>query len=179
VRPHSISLYELSHKPLKRARRLLDEGTAELKLRHYPASVRLFQKALLVDPDYWEAENNLGFAFLQLQQPTKAEPAFARATEIDPMNAIAYVNLCVAALQRNDYLLAEKSGTEAVRLNPQLAEGKAMLGLALVSQGKWTATARKLLEETRSIPASATILKKWPKPNAAGPTVTVITLGLR
>jgi Flp pilus assembly protein TadD len=179
VSSHSVSYYQLHHKVVKQARRFSEAATVELKKQNYRAGITLLRQALEIDPDYWVAENNLGFALLHLQQHEEARKAFQRATEIDPMNPIGYTNLSVAALTQNDFALAEKSASQSIRLAPELPEARAMLGLALVGQGIWTPVARKLLEESSSVPTSETLLKKWPKDNQAGPPVIISASSFR
>jgi len=170
---HSVSFYQLRHKSIKQARRFCDAATVELKKENYQAGIKLLEHALALDPNYWVAQNNLGFAFLHLQQQERALKAFQRAIEIDPMNAVGYTNLSVVALSRNDFPLAEKSASESLRLDPELPEAKAMLGLALVGQGIWTPVAKKLLEESRGVSTSDMLLKKWPQDETSAPTVVV------
>ena len=169
----AVSVYQLRHKTMKQARRLCDEAVDQIRHRNYPESLKLLEKALALDSNYWIAENNLGFTLLQMRQLQKAQDAFERAIKIDPLNAVGYANLSVTALTDNNFALAEKSATESLRLDPKLPEAKSLLGLAMVGQGIWTPTARKLLEESREVPTSLAILEKWPKPNSRGPAVVV------
>jgi tetratricopeptide (TPR) repeat protein len=169
----SVSFYQLRHKSVKQARRFCDEATVELKKHNYLAGLKLLQRALSIDADYWVAQNNLGFAFLHLHRHEDAQKAFQRAIEIDPMNPIGYANLSVAALSRNDFALAEQSASQSMRLDPEMPEARAMLGLALAGQGKWTPKVRKLLEESRSVPTSEALLEKWPPGGGPGPAVIV------
>jgi Tfp pilus assembly protein PilF len=171
--PYSVSVYQLRHKPVKEARRFCDAATVELKKEHYSAGLELLQQALSIDPDYWVAQNNLGFALLHLHRHVEAQKAFQRAVEIDPHNPLGYANLSVVALGMNNFLLAEKAAAQSMRLNPQMPEARAMLGLALAGQGNWTPQVRKLLEESRAVPTSQALLKKWPAGSSRGPAVTV------
>jgi len=172
---HSVSFYQLRHKSDRQARRFCDEATVELKKRNYLAGLKLLQRALSIDSDYWVAQNNLGFAFLHLHRHEEARNAFQRAIEIDPMNSIGYANLSVAALSLNDFSLAEKSAAQSMRLDPEMPEARAMLGLALAGQGKWTPKVRKLLEESRTVSTSEALLERWPPGGAPGPAVIVNT----
>lgn len=171
----SVSFYQLRHKSIKQARRFCDAATVELKKHDYLAGLKLLQRALSIDSDYWVAQNNMGFAFLHLHRLQDARKAFQRAIEIDPMNPVGYANLSVAALGGNDFSLAETSASQSLRLDPEMPEARALLGLALAGQGKWTPKVRKLLEETRSIPTSEALLEKWPPGGAPGPVVIVGT----
>jgi tetratricopeptide (TPR) repeat protein len=171
----TVSLYQLAYKPEKKALRLLLKGNGQLKQHQYNAGLRLFQEALAIDSRYWNAENNLGYAYLKLSQIDKAEQAFKRDIEIDPLNAIGYTNLSVAALNKKDYLLAEKSARQALHLNPQLPEPKALFALAQVGQGNWSTEAHRLLEESyQSVPGSDEVLRRWPESNSTSRRIIVL-----
>ena len=162
-----VSLYQLAYKPEKKALLLFLKGNGQLKQHQYEASLTLFQEALAIDARYWNAENNLGYAYLKLSQIDKAEQAFERDLEIDPLNAIGYTNLSVAALNKKDYPLAEKSARQALHLNPQLSQAKALFALAQVGQGNWSTEAHRLLEEGyQSVPGSDEVLRRWPESNS-------------
>ena len=164
VSSNSVSFYQLSHKPDKTAHRLFEKASSEMKRRDYASSLRLFRKAVSIDPCYWAAENNLGYIYLQLDQQESAKEAFRRAVEIDPKNPIGYSNVSVAALTRNEFPVAEKFARTALRLDPQLSAAQALLALAQVGQGKWSPEARKMLEEGHeTVPGSERVLQRWPR----------------
>jgi Flp pilus assembly protein TadD len=172
----AVSMYELTFRPAKQARRLFTKGTVLLKQQRFRVALGLFQEALNIDSQYWAAEIDLGYAYLKLAEQKEAQQAFERSLQIDPENAIGYTNLSVVALNNSDYRLAEKSARAALRLNPQLSEAKALLGLAEVGQGNWTPEAHKLLEDGQdSVPGSEKVLLKWPAANMDAPKVIVIT----
>jgi len=173
---NAVSLYELSHKTLKQARRLVDKGTLQLNKQQYSSSLELFRRALQLDPQYWRAQNNIGFVYLKLHQQKEAEDAFQRAVEIDPDNAIGHTNVGICALSGNNYSLAEQAAQRALRLRPLLIEAKALLGLAQAGQGHWTPQVRQLLEDSRSASQAAeTLLRRWPANVANPPRLVVLT----
>lgn len=176
----SVSFYELSHRPDKQARRLFNEGNAHLKRRDYAHSLKLFEEAISLDPNYWAAENNLGYSYLQLAQDGAAERAFRRAIEIDPRNPVAYANVSLVALTRNQFPVAESFARSALRLNPNFNSAKALLALAEVGQGNWSLEAYKLLEEGQAaIPGSERVLRKWPTAGSEAPRIAVVSSDLR
>jgi Flp pilus assembly protein TadD len=170
-----VSLYQLSHKPSRQARRLFDKANEELKRRRYRVSVQLFQQAAELDPNYWNAFNNLGYTYLKLDQKEKAEQVLERATRIDPENSIGYMNLSLAALNQREYGVAENTARTALRLNPALAEAKVLLTLAQVGRGNWTHEGHRLLQESyQSVPGSEKLLSEWPADNHPHPAVMVV-----
>jgi superkiller protein 3 len=171
-----ITLYQLQHKVPKHAHTLFIKGADCIAQQKYQAALEFLQKALIIDSDYWEAQNDVGFAYLKLDQMMKAEQAFQRAINIDPENAVAYVNLGVAAVVSPDYELAEQSARRALNLNPTLLTAKALLGIVDVGQGHWTPDAHRLLEESLgAFPAVRKVLRAWPQGNSPGPKVIILS----
>ncbi len=157
-----VSLYQLEHKPSREARHLFDKGTADMKRADYKAGLKSLAQALQIDPDFWEAQNNVGYAYLKLAENAKAEEAFERAVKIDPENPSGYTNLGVSALLLNDYQLAEEAAKRALRFGSQSAEAKALLGLVQVAEGHYSSAAHKLLEEaSTSVPAAQKMVNDW------------------
>lgn len=69
--------------------------------RNYPAAVEYFQKTLSLMPKLAEGWVSLGYAFLALDQPDSARPAFSRARRLG-------VRLEEAQLMASGYTLADK-----------------------------------------------------------------------
>lgn len=57
-----------------------------------------FVTALLLRPDYGDAESNLGLIYLHANRPADAATAFAEATRMDPTLSGQYQNLGIALL---------------------------------------------------------------------------------
>ena len=173
---HSVSLYQLGYKPVRQARRLVDKGIAQLKQHRYQAGLDLFRQAVELDPRYWQAQNNFGYASLLLGKRTEAEAAFQKAVAIDPLNAIGHINVGICAIAGDNYQLAEASARKALRLRPGMAEAKALLGMAEAGRGRWTPQVRHLLEEARStVPEVETLLRKWPSSPLKHPKLVVLS----
>jgi tetratricopeptide (TPR) repeat protein len=172
---HLVSLYELQHKPPANARVLVSKANSMLKHGQYAETVKTMLQALAADPDYWEAANDLGCAYLKLGQQRSAQEAFQRAIDIDPENAIAYTNMGMSALVEGDYKLAKQSALSALRIEPDLLEAMAVQGLSEVGEGHWTAEARKLLEPARDfLPAADRVCRDWPDVPSQGPKLVVV-----
>jgi eukaryotic-like serine/threonine-protein kinase len=108
-------------------------------------SIRLFEKALEIEPGYAEAYAGLADSYLSLsgmylvprEAMAKARAAALRATELDPGLAAAHVSLGVV-LGWYDFALdaAEKELRRAVELNPSDASARLWHGSLLVSVGR-------------------------------------------
>ena len=63
-------------------------------------AIAQYQKALEINPNYAEAHNNLGIAFLQKGQVDEAIDQYQKALEINPNYADAHNNLGIAFSQK-------------------------------------------------------------------------------
>ena len=136
----------------------------QVKAREYRSGIRFLQRAIAIDPEYWEAENNLGYAYLQLALAREAAQAFERAITIDPSNPIGYANLGISALHSSQFERAEECARKALRYSPDMPQAKALLGMSRAGQGDWSPEVHRLLEESRMYVTSADmLLQQWPE----------------
>lgn len=178
-RDYLVTLHQLEHKAPTKANNLFTRATELLKKHKFQSGLELLQRAIDIDPSFWEAQNDLGYSYLVLKDNVHAEQAFQRAIDIDPANAIGYMNMSVAALACREYDLAAKSATRALRLNPMLPQARAVIAITSVSEGKWTGEARKLLEQIQGqVPVATQLLRVWPREGQRGPEVSVVTAEL-
>jgi tetratricopeptide (TPR) repeat protein len=88
--------------------------------------------ALLLDPRYAEAANNLGLALLQQGQFAAAADHFQAALRLKPEFALACNNLGNALRLQNDLAGALAHFRQAVQLDPNLVEAQSNLGQMLL-----------------------------------------------
>lgn len=172
---YTVTLHELQHMPPKEAQKLFREASATLKQGKFESGLKLLQKALALDPQYWSAENDLGYTYLKLGQIQKASDAFQQAIDIDPANVASYSNLGVSALILGDFKLAETSARRALQIDPTCVQAKGVLGLGEVGQGQWTDEAHRLLDEASStIPAARKLIGNWEHSEKSKPELVVV-----
>lgn len=148
---YTVSLYQLAHKPEKDARRLFVKAAKQLQKDEYGPGLHVLQKAILIDPDYWEVQNDIGYAYLQLGRIHDAQDAFQRAIDIDPENPVAYLNMGISAFVLRQYKMAEQSATRALRCQPTMVQAKVLLAFVKVEQGHWTPETRALEPPPRTL----------------------------
>ena len=73
----------------------LELGFAYSQLEHGFDAAREYQTALQLKPDYFEAELNLGTAFMKMGQEEPAEAHLKRALVLNPKSETAHANLAV------------------------------------------------------------------------------------
>jgi Flp pilus assembly protein TadD len=139
-----------SHPPASpdvlRGEKLLSEG-------HVGEAKRVFEQALVDDPNDPRAWLDLGLAHEAAGDWTSAEKAYRRAIETDGNFAEAFNNLGV--LLREGGKLAESTTMleRSVALDPRLPAARFNLGLAYEEQGNLAGAEREYLETIDQLPA--------------------------
>lgn len=111
-------------------------GAISAALGRLEEAIALYDRAVLLAPDYYEAHNNRGNALKDAGRTTDALAAYDAAIHLNPMLAEAHVNrgiLCRIAGRIDD---AVASYQHAIRLNPTTALAHENLGNALLDLGR-------------------------------------------
>src|SRR5215469_11790674 len=72
--------------PEKAKKKYLESGLSYVDKKQYDAAVIQFKKALQVDPNYAEAQYQLGVTYLRQQRVKEAYAALNQAAKLDPKN---------------------------------------------------------------------------------------------
>ncbi len=109
-------------------------------------SIEHFQRALEIKPDYSEARNNLGRAFIEYNQPKEAIRELKLVIDdiTYPQTERAYVNLGIAYLRMKDFAKAQVNFQEALNLNRNYCLAHNYYGQALYFQKKYGQAAAAL-----------------------------------
>ncbi len=99
-------------------------------------AIGLYQKALEIDPEYPEANNNLGMALARLGKLNEAVPHFQKFVASNPASADAQNNLALALVGTGKLNQAVPHFQKALDLSPGSADAHNNLGLALTGTGK-------------------------------------------
>jgi TolB-like protein/tetratricopeptide (TPR) repeat protein len=132
-----------------------------------PGALRLFERALTVDPDYAEAYAGLADAYALLPQVvagidmavavTRAESAARKALELDPDLADAHSSLGLVRALKGDRAGALTSLDRALALNPSHAVALHWRGNVLAESGQLTAASADLARAAKLDPLSPAI----------------------
>jgi Ca-activated chloride channel family protein len=102
----------------------------------YEEAVRAYRQAVKIKPDYAEAHNNLGDAYLQLKQYKKAVEAYKQAIRYKPDLASAYGNMGAAYYKQGEHQRALEAYKEAVRIDPKFSAAYHNLGVIYSERGE-------------------------------------------
>jgi predicted O-linked N-acetylglucosamine transferase (SPINDLY family) len=120
----------------QKALKFFEKGSSLQSSGDHKKAVNAFKEAILIQPDFVEAHNNLGLAYLALSDAPKAELSFLEAHKIDPKNSIILNNLGVACRIQVKLDEAISFHKQAIDSNPNYKEAHNNLGAALSSSGK-------------------------------------------
>lgn len=115
----------------------------------YAEASDAYRQALELDPDHWNAHNNLGNALARLGRPEQAVREYEESLRINPDHADTHDNLALslAALGRTDEAIEHHR--EATRLNPSHPKAHHNLAIMLRRAGQLEeafASARRAVE---------------------------------
>jgi Tfp pilus assembly protein PilF len=98
-------------------------------------SVGRFHRAIIIDPQYVKAHNNLGVAYLRSGKPEAAAVEFRAALAADAKNVESWTNLAVVMIQTGRGDQAEEMLQRALALQPQHAASHYNLALVAEQRG--------------------------------------------
>jgi tetratricopeptide (TPR) repeat protein len=136
ARPASgtVSLHRLSHKPLKKAVKEMKQAAKAREKGDVQKSLRHLEKAVEIDPEYVEAQVNLGARYMEVKRIDDAATAFERAIQIDPYCTQAHSNLALVMLHRSKPKEAEIAARRAIDIDDGNIRAHYVLGFALSVQ---------------------------------------------
>ena len=122
-------------------------GRTKYKESDYTAAVKLFDRALLLNPRYIEAENNRGLALSALQQKDAAIEAFQSAIDWQGStgtDAQPYFNLGSMLIEQNDLVRGIALLNKSVQLFPTNPRMHEQLGKAFAEHGDFSLAQNEL-----------------------------------
>ncbi len=133
-RPASLS--RMQHKIPQKAKREFDLAQIASAKGGQQQAILHFEKALTIDPLYFEALNNLGVQLARLSQFEQACQLFTRATAIDPSDPLAEMNLAFTLLSLHRFPEAEQAARASLRSDALSPRARFYLAISLLEQNK-------------------------------------------
>jgi len=156
------------HDPVPAARKAAQKAAHLAKKGRHEDAVALFREALTIDPQYYEAANNLALELEAAGKGDEAEKVLRGLTKLAPEHVLAFTNLGTLLCQQHRYAEAEAVARQALQHHQYSFKSNFLLGTALVDEGRWTDEAKSKLEYAQvKYPEAKALLKKWPSKSAA------------
>ncbi len=110
-----------------------NEASALLRGQHSQEAIGHLQKAISAYPKFVSAHNYLGMAYVDIDDPARAQAEFETAANLDAKFAASFLNLGRLALSQNNYALAGSQLQKAVAIRP--ADPAILTAFAYAQQG--------------------------------------------
>jgi Flp pilus assembly protein TadD len=116
-------------------------------------ATKAFRQAILINPNYDKAHNNLGIALMNSGQDAEAEREFNRALQINPKSTEAITNLALIAQKLGNKDQAKTQLLRVIQMSPKNAEAHYNLASLYEEEGEVNRAVehyRKFLDEGSS-----------------------------
>jgi tetratricopeptide (TPR) repeat protein len=152
-----------AHDPPKAARKAAGKAEHLSRKGRHEEAIAEFRAALDIDPQHYEAENNLALELEAAGQSEEADKTLRHLMDSAPEHILAFTNLATLLCQQHRYAEAEAVARQGLKRHRFSFKSNYLLGAALVDEGKWTDEAREKLQyaEVKYSEAKA-LLEKWP-----------------
>ena len=147
----TVSFHELQHPVPPKAFKAFASAERDVDAGHDDEAIRKLQRALQIYPEYPEARNNLGAAYIRQRRFPEALEQFQKAIDCGAANASLYGNLAYTFCALGRWKEAEDAARHSVAIDASYTKGHYLLGNILAK----TVTPRSL----RNAPEAAQHLR--------------------
>jgi len=146
----TVSIGQLMHKVPSKALKEAQLAEKAWKKGDMQTCMDHLQKAVAIDPDYLQAQKDLGLVYSRLNRLPDMISAFEQVIKVDPHSADAYSYIAAANIDLGQYADAETAARRSLDLDPAADRTRFLLGVALVAEDKDPGEALKYLKESSS-----------------------------
>ena len=155
---------DVPHEAPAAARKCALRAERLAKKQEHDQAIAEYQRALQIDPQYYEAENNLALEYFNAGKADTALNTLKRLTKTEPNRVLAFDNAAIILCRAGRYPEAEVFATQAYHLHPFSYKAAYVFGSALANQGKRTPEAKQALKyASEKHPEAKELLAKWPR----------------
>lgn len=131
-----ISIGRMQHKIPKKALQEYQKAQEAMAKHKTDEMLLHMERALNIDPQFFEAANNLGALYMQQRRLSEAFELFRRAVTIDSADPTAEANLAYVLLRMNRFNEAEAAARASVRSDAMSGRARFLLAVSLLEQKK-------------------------------------------
>jgi Tfp pilus assembly protein PilF len=143
----TVTLHELRHVVPREAQTEMEKAYKAGLKHQSEQELEHLKKAVLIDPEYIAARNNLGVCLMAIE-PVSAIAQWEEAIKVDPRKGLLYNNLAIGYVVIHNLEHAERAARMALELDRTTNRVRALLGLVLYQEHKYTAETYALLERS-------------------------------
>ncbi len=133
VRPAEgiVSVRELAHPVPAKAAKEYSSAKNAASSGDYEKAFKHFERAIAIDPEYVEALNDMGVAYMRQNRAVEAANCFTKAAAIAPKFILVQINLSVAESRLGRLDEAEAAARRALAIDAESPPAKQALALSL------------------------------------------------
>lgn len=144
--PGTVSIQQLSHVVPGKALKAFQKAEKARLAGHNSEAAELYQAALVIDPEYVSALNNMAMVRMMEDKLEPALKALTEAIKLDPHNPLLLRNLAMGYELARQFEAAERAARQSIDLDRTDLPARMLLGLALAEQQKFTEEALRCFE---------------------------------
>ncbi|WP_216700276.1 lipopolysaccharide assembly protein LapB [[Leptolyngbya] sp. PCC 7376] len=111
------------------AKEKMTQGLQRIQQGQVAQAIQLFNEAIALDPELWQAHYNLGLAYRQAGDLQKAADAFYQTVVIQPNFALGFASIGGILLDVQNWSQAQQYLEQAIAVDPNLAIAHYNFGL--------------------------------------------------
>ncbi|MDX2152133.1 MAG: tetratricopeptide repeat protein [Bryobacteraceae bacterium] len=142
-----VSLHDLQHRIPKPALKAFSLALKAMGKRDYESAVIQLEKSVTIDPEFYQAHNNLGVMYVYQNRSPLAIEHFEKAAVMNPRAPYIQRNLAVAYLVQGEFKASERTARRALDLDPSRPINSLVLGAALLMQNRLTSETERSLRK--------------------------------
>jgi tetratricopeptide (TPR) repeat protein len=159
VNPHPVPL----HEPSRAVAKLADQAEHLARKKQRDEAIAKYREVLALDPQYFQAWNNLALQLKAAGKTDEAEQILRRLMQSNPEHVVVFANLGSLLTGEKRYADAETVARLAMKQHSYSFAANYLLGTALVNEGKFTDEAKTKLQYAElKYPEAKKLLEHWP-----------------
>lgn len=131
----TVSLRQLQHKVPGAAQKEYERGRQASAKGDQTKALEYLQKAARLDPEFSDAYNGQGVAYMALGQMQVAAEQFQKAINLEPDHDQAVANMSLALFKLEKFREAEQVARRSLKINPSRLKLRYVLGLSIITDG--------------------------------------------
>ena len=147
--PSTVTVRELRHVVPREAHAEMEKADRAILRHQSEEAIDHLKKAVLIDPEYVAARNNLGVYLLPVE-PIAAIAQWEEAIKVNPRKGVLFSNLAIGYAVIHNLEAAERAARTSMELDRTSEQARAVLGVVLYQEHKYTVETFALLERASS-----------------------------
>jgi tetratricopeptide (TPR) repeat protein len=132
----TVSVAQLMHRVPPKALKEFEAAHKAFVKKETDKALEHLEAAVKIDPDFVEAQTDLGKLYVQKHEPEKVLSAFQHVLKVNPRCDVAYSASSLAYFWMNKYQESEAAARRSVDINGANLTSSFILGMSLAAQSK-------------------------------------------